>query len=196
MKSLLRRLTFEDVLDAGAGTGRYALSLAKQGKRVEATDQSAEMLAVARQKAAQRGLTIKFKKESVSSCSAPDASFDLVLCMLALAHVEDLHAPVGEFIRVLRPGGHLVVSDIHPDIQTAWGPKHTTQVDGKEFPFPAYHASMDDYTEAVAATEAKVVVVIDVPMQQQRSLFPGPFVMLARKPGEPTQPNNGMQSDG
>lgn len=194
VKSLLRCLHYDDVFDAATGTGRYALFLAGQGKRVEAADQNAKMLSVAQRKAENRGLTIGFKRESVSNCSAGDASFDLVLCMLALAHVEDLHAPLKEFVRVLRPGGHLLISDIHPDIQRAWGPQNKALIDGKEFPFPAYHASIDEYVNAAVAAGAEVVVSIDVPMQQQRGLFPGPFVMLARKPSPPKGPDQGVQA--
>lgn len=181
VKSLLRRIEFKDVLDAGTGTGRYAIFLAKQGKRVEATDQSSKMLEVARQKAAEQGLSISFGKEDVSKLSAKDDSFDLVLCMLTLAHVEDLQKPFNEFMRVLRHGGHLIISDIHPDIQKTWGPGLMIDIEGSQFSFPAFHGSVEEYLSAAEKAGAEVVAAIDVPMQQKRGLYPGPFVMLARK---------------
>jgi len=182
VKSFLRRLEFTDVLDAATGTGRYALFLAEQGKRVEATDQSANMLAVARRKAEERGLHVRFRKEPVSEIGSPNSSTDLVLCMLALAHVQDLQAPMREFARILRPGGHLIISDLHPDIQACWGPDSTTEINGAEFPFPSYHSSTQEYEAAAVSAGLDVVAVVDVPMQQERGLFPGPFVMLAAKP--------------
>jgi malonyl-CoA O-methyltransferase len=42
------------------------------------------------------------------------ASFDLVVCALVAGHVVDLAALVGELTRVLRPGGQLLMSDMHP----------------------------------------------------------------------------------
>ena len=45
---------------------------------------------------------------------APDGEFDLAVCALALSHLEDLEAGVGELARVLRPGGTLVISVLHP----------------------------------------------------------------------------------
>jgi ubiquinone/menaquinone biosynthesis C-methylase UbiE len=43
-----------------------------------------------------------------------DESFDLAVCGLALAHLPSLEQAVGELARVLAPGGHLVVSVLHP----------------------------------------------------------------------------------
>jgi len=58
VKSLLRSLTFTDVLDAATGTGRYACYLAENGKRVAAVDFGQKMLAEARKKAEERELSI------------------------------------------------------------------------------------------------------------------------------------------
>lgn len=48
--SLLRNISFYDVLDAGTGTGRYAIRLARDGKHVAGIDVSAQMLAQAQSK--------------------------------------------------------------------------------------------------------------------------------------------------
>src|SRR5262249_4470540 len=42
------------------------------------------------------------------------ASVDLALCSLALDHAPALAAPIAELARVVRPGGPLVISDVHP----------------------------------------------------------------------------------
>ena len=41
----------------------------------------------------------------------PDQHVDVVVCALALTHVPELAPVLTEFVRVLRPGGHLVISD-------------------------------------------------------------------------------------
>lgn len=43
----------------------------------------------------------------------PDDHVDLVVCALALTHLPELAPAIAEFARVLRPGGHLVISDVH-----------------------------------------------------------------------------------
>src|SRR5688500_18466332 len=74
VKSLLRTIDFEDVLDAATGTGRYAIYLAELGKRVTAVDASPGMLAVARAKADKAILPIRFLEEKLDALSLPDAS--------------------------------------------------------------------------------------------------------------------------
>jgi len=180
--SLLRGLTFHDVLDAGTGTGRYALRLAQAGHRVVATDVSEGMLTQARGEARRQGVAVDFRQEDVARLSATDASFDLVVCSLVLEHVQDLGPPCGEFARVLRPGGHLVISSVHPDIQAAWGPVYALYVEEQELRFPVHHPRVEDYTDALDAAALEVLAAIDVPMQQSmRGLATGALVVFCRK---------------
>jgi ubiquinone/menaquinone biosynthesis C-methylase UbiE len=77
VRSLLRRMEFQRVLDAATGTGRYAIYLAGQGKQVAAIDDNEKMLAVAREKARARQLPVEFRQENLSDLSFEAASFDL-----------------------------------------------------------------------------------------------------------------------
>jgi ubiquinone/menaquinone biosynthesis C-methylase UbiE len=94
-------------LDAACGTGRHAEYLAALGHDVIGVDTSAEMLARARQKV--RGGT--FHEGDLHDLPLGDDSVDLVVCGLAVSHVPDLTPVFAELVRVLRPRGHLVVSD-------------------------------------------------------------------------------------
>jgi malonyl-CoA O-methyltransferase len=109
--SLLRMISFKNVLDAGTGTGRYAIKLAGQGKRVIAVDTNINMLNEARKKASVRKLTIKFLANDIKNLSFEDESFDLVVCALTLAHIESLDEPCHELVRVLMSNGSLLISD-------------------------------------------------------------------------------------
>ncbi|MBM0237196.1 class I SAM-dependent methyltransferase [Micromonospora sp. ATA32] len=96
-------------LDAACGTGRHTGYLAARGHRVTGVDSSPDMLARARD----RVHGVEFLDGDVRRLPVGDGEFDLVVCGLALAHVAELPAAMAEFARVLRPGGHLVVSDVH-----------------------------------------------------------------------------------
>ena len=61
VQALLDQIPMRTALDAGAGTGRHAIALAQRGVAVTAVDQSPDMLAVAREKAARAGLDIDFR---------------------------------------------------------------------------------------------------------------------------------------
>jgi SAM-dependent methyltransferase len=75
-------------------------------------DRSPEMLAVARARLP-RG---EFREGSLDQLPVADSSADVVVCALALAHVPALGAVMAEFARVLRPAGHLVISDAHHEL--------------------------------------------------------------------------------
>ncbi|WP_088316756.1 class I SAM-dependent methyltransferase [Kineosporia sp. R_H_3] len=111
VRALLDRILAGDerrtVLDAACGTRRHAAHVAARGHRVIGTDCSAAMLALARSKLPGAEL----HQADLAAVPLLDASVDVVVCGLALAHVRDLGPVFMEFARVLRPGGHLVVSD-------------------------------------------------------------------------------------
>jgi SAM-dependent methyltransferase len=107
--AILAGLPAGDALDAGCGTGRHAAELVRLGHRVIGLDASPEMLAVARTRLPDADLRVG----DLTRLPMADGSVDLVVCALALVHVPDLRAALAEFRRVLRAGGHLVVSDPH-----------------------------------------------------------------------------------
>ena len=99
-------------LDAACGTGRYAAYLAGRGHRVVGVDSSPDMLDRARD----RVPSGEFRLGDLRELPLPDSSVDLVVSGLALSHLPALAPVMAEFARVLRPGGHLVVSDGHHEI--------------------------------------------------------------------------------
>ncbi len=98
-------------VDAACGTGRWAALLADRGHRVVGVDNSPDMLARARP----RVPDAEFRTGDLHRLPVADGAADLVVCALALTHVPELPPVFAEFARVLRPGGHLVVSDVHPE---------------------------------------------------------------------------------
>jgi SAM-dependent methyltransferase len=98
-----------DALDAACGTGRMAALLAPRGHRVVGVDSSPDMLARARARVPEGD----FRPGTLQQLPVADDSVDLVVCSLALTHVRDLGPVMEQFARVLRPGGHLVISDMH-----------------------------------------------------------------------------------
>jgi SAM-dependent methyltransferase len=97
------------VLDLGTGTGAVAERAAPVVGQVVGVDVSAEMLALAQQRIAARGLTnVAFREGRAEELPADDGSFDAVLASLSLMYVIDRVAAAREIARVLRPGGRLV----------------------------------------------------------------------------------------
>ena len=100
-----------DALDLGCGTGFLCFELAARGHRVTGVDFAPAMLALARQKAAERGVAIRFESADAEALLFPTASFDLAMCRHLLWTLPHPEAAIAEWVRVLRPGGRLVVID-------------------------------------------------------------------------------------
>jgi demethylmenaquinone methyltransferase / 2-methoxy-6-polyprenyl-1,4-benzoquinol methylase len=102
------------VLDVATGTAAVALELVQQhGCSVVGIDRSPEMLAIARQRVADRGLNAKIELQEgrAETLPFPDGSFDALTVTYLLRYVDDPAATVGELARVVRPGGTMALLD-------------------------------------------------------------------------------------
>jgi glycosyltransferase involved in cell wall biosynthesis/ubiquinone/menaquinone biosynthesis C-methylase UbiE len=100
------------VLEIGCGAGHLTTELAERQLRVEAVDASDAMVETTRERALKAGLgkEVVVSKADVHALPFAMDHFDLVV---AVGVIPWLHAPaqaIGEMARVLRPGGHLVVT--------------------------------------------------------------------------------------
>jgi SAM-dependent methyltransferase len=108
--SLIDALPPGPALDAACGTGRHARHLVARGHEVMGIDLTPEMLHRARAAVPDA----VFVEADLRDVPGEDGQFALIVCGLALAHVADLSAAITELARVLRTGGHLIVSVLHP----------------------------------------------------------------------------------
>ena len=134
----------DPVLDAACGTGRHLAWLQSQGRAVIGVDQSPEMVDLARQKAPGVDLRMGGLKE----LPVEDSSIAGVICALALEHVRELPAAFREFHRVVRLGGWLVVSMMHPLMARIPGWTAWFIDDGGRADVLTYPHSVSDYINA------------------------------------------------
>jgi SAM-dependent methyltransferase len=137
-----------DALDAACGTGRFADHLAQRGHRVIGVDGSPEMLEVARR----RVPSGHFLLGQLDDLPVADDSVDVVTCGLALSHVRDLVPVLAEFARVLRPGGDLVISDVHAELILRGSVVNAVGPDGEPGRAPTFrHSTGDQLRSALSA---------------------------------------------
>jgi SAM-dependent methyltransferase len=141
---ILDGLPAGDALDAACGTGRYAALLAGRGHRVVGVDRSPDMLARARERVPEAA----FLLGDLHRLPVADRSVDLVTCALALTHVPALEPVFAEFARVLRPGGHVVLCDIHPDMVALGSIPCVRLPGGEPGRLPAARHLVGDYLRA------------------------------------------------
>jgi ubiquinone/menaquinone biosynthesis C-methylase UbiE len=94
------------VLELGVGTGRIARPIADAGCRVIGLDVSAEMM----RKAAEKGID-KLLRGSILALPLADHSVDAVMVVHVLHHIADWRAALTEAMRVVRPGGALIMGN-------------------------------------------------------------------------------------
>ncbi|MCS9996591.1 demethylmenaquinone methyltransferase [Weissella confusa] len=117
------------ILDVAAGTGDWTIALAKElGEKGHVTgfDLSPEMLAVAREKVVEAGVSYWVTLTQGNAMELPyeDDTFDLVTIGFGLRNLPDTAKGMQELYRVLKPGGELVVLETsqpdNPVIKPFW----------------------------------------------------------------------------
>ena len=102
-----------DVLEAGCGIGTDAMQFVRAGARYTGIDFSPAALRLAKRRLELENGTATFAQGSVADLPFPDESFDLVYSNGVIHHLPETGRAIGEFLRVLRPGGTAIVMVYH-----------------------------------------------------------------------------------
>ncbi len=97
----------EQILDIAAGTGTSSMAFLSEGVRVVAADFSKGMLEVGKKKYPK----LEFVFADAMKLPFRDQEFDVVTMSFGLRNVQDHKVALGEFLRVLKPGGRLVICE-------------------------------------------------------------------------------------
>jgi malonyl-CoA O-methyltransferase len=131
-------------LDAGCGTGRYLRALDARGASAVGIDLSPAMLARA------RAFTTRIARADLRALPFDAMSIDLIVCGLALGDFAEIELALGEMARVLRPGGHVIYSVVHPSGEAA-GWSRTFEAAGRQIAVDGFWHSIERHREACAA---------------------------------------------
>ena len=112
----LKSLKPKEILDVGTGTGDLAIDAYRRlmPDSVIGIDISEKMLERGREKVQKLGLSdkIRFKKQDCMNLSIEDNRFDAVIVAFGVRNFENLDRGLQEMIRVLRPGGKLMILEL------------------------------------------------------------------------------------
>ena len=112
-------------LDAGCGVGYGATLLADAGAaEVAAVDVAAAVVEAARERV---GDSVDVEVADVRELPFPDNAFDLVVCFEVIEHISEQDRALDELVRVLAPGGVLLVSSPNRERYPAGNPHHVRE---------------------------------------------------------------------
>ncbi len=163
----------EWALDVGCGTGNHSIWLAGKGLTVTGLDESEAMLDVAAAKASDTGVTVQWVLGDASALPFEGERFELVVSVAAMEFVEARHLALREAMRVLRPGGRLVLGLLNRD--SAWGELYLRDADER---------SGSVFAHAHLLVEDEVPALLDAPYMLRKGLYFPPDADLDRERAE------------
>jgi ubiquinone/menaquinone biosynthesis C-methylase UbiE len=108
-----------DVADIGCGEGYLTVEVARWARRVIAIDRSPAVLSRAKALAGRRKASnITFKRGELDRLPLENGSVDVALLSQALHHSSDPERAVVEAVRIVRPGGKVLVLDLRAHEET------------------------------------------------------------------------------
>lgn len=118
------------VLDVGCGIGGSAFLMKRDyGAKVLGFDLSVNMIDIAQERLAKHGMEadVKFEVQDATQIEYPNETFDVIYSRDTILHIEDKETLFANFLKWLKPGGKLMISDYccTPD---EWSPDYAAYV--------------------------------------------------------------------
>lgn len=113
IEECLEGISTPSILEVGAGTGRYSVTLAKQGLQVTAVELIEHNLEILRSKLDGTEQIVTMQGNALELSMFPDNSFDLTMLLGPMYHLytkKDKLQALSEAVRVTKPGGHILVA--------------------------------------------------------------------------------------
>ena len=167
----LEGITDPDILEVGAGTGRYSVTLAKQGIRVTAVELIEHNLEILRSKLDGTESITTVQGNALDLSLFPDHSFDLTMLLGPMYHLysrEEQLKALSEAVRVTKPGGYILVAYCMNEptvIQYVFGLNHLHEVMDLNMLTPDWHCISEPKdlfqlvrTEDISALDEQVPV--------------------------------------
>lgn len=158
------------VLDVGCGSGRWLSRFVQGGPAsLHGLDSSGEMMEIAARKELSDTELIHAELPPIPIASG---SKDMALASFVLSYVEDLELCASELARVIRPGGDLFLSDMHPGTAVTLGWKRGFDTAAQTYRLKVHTRPVIDLISTFIAHGFEIVVCLEPPFgESEHELF-------------------------
>lgn len=180
LRALLEHVPFQRCLEIGCGTGKNTAWLVERAAHITAVDLSPGMLAKARAKITSE--RVRFVQADIlQPWHFAEGPYDLATFSLVLEHIAQLAPVIAGAARVLRPGGHVYIGELHPFKQyTGTKARFTSEAGTQVVDCHDHHLS--DFTAAAHAAGLDIVDVCELFDDGDRTTAPRILQLLLCKP--------------
>lgn len=113
-EAMLKILNYDTVADLGAGEGTLSQLIAQRARKVIAIDNSEKMVEFGQALAKEHSLSnLEYRLGDIESPPIDDETIDLAIFSQALHHAAHPPRALSEALRILKPGGRLIILDLH-----------------------------------------------------------------------------------
>lgn len=171
IRECLAGITDPKLLEVGAGTGRYSVTLAKEGVNVTAVELVPHNLELLKSKLDGSEPITAIQGNALDLSALPDSSFSLTMLLGPMYHLytrEDKLRALSEAVRVTKPGGYILVAYCMNEptvVQFVFGQNHLREVTELNMLTPDWHCISEPKdlfelvrTEDIASLDAELPV--------------------------------------
>ena len=183
-RRLIGHVSDRRILELGCGGGHAAVGLALRGARVTAIDDDVAQITAGRELAIRCETTVEFHQTHLADLAIlPADQVDLALSVTSLSFVEDLDRVVRQVHRVIKVGGHLLISVPHPAALCADqnNPALTIRPWNTDRPVGGRYIHS---VESIVSSMCRAKFVVDTVLERlvEGNMAPSTLIVRARKP--------------
>lgn len=179
LRETLEPLPFANCLEIGCGTGKNTVWLLTKAATVTAVDLSEEMLAKAKEKITSPNVTF-VQTDITKPWLFATQQYDLVGFSLVLEHIEELQPLFAKVTAVLKPGGYLYISELHPFKQYSGSKARFDTAEGTQV-VTCFNHHITDFIETATANGLDLLTINEYFDDDDRTTIPRLLTLLFRK---------------
>ena len=179
LRDLLATIECKTCLEIGCGTGKNTEWLLQKAEKITAVDLSPAMLDIAREKISQAH--VNFVQADINGdWHFTEGTYDLVSFSLVLEHIEHLDHVFRETCKVLEPGGHVYIGELHPFKQYSGSKARFPTPQGEQV-VECYNHHVSDFTNAARHYGLDIAMVDEYFDNDDKTSIPRILALLFRK---------------